>query len=406
MRVNSLYLFVLASFLSAASLFVGCDKSLGFHNEPPEISSIIRSSCYVGTEGFLELECVAEDPDEDAISVRWSTTAGGFFPSSGEGASVIWETPGEPGTYTVTAIVTDDIDESSMDIEIEVGQEIDIAPSGNTVLSNDIPYYVISAAAMVIVLEGATVTVESGVTVVVNYREGGLSVRGSIEINGTEEDPVYFKPNICPGEEGIWTGIAFTGANSTGSLRNVNIAMASDAISVVGGGTVSIDSCFIHDGAGTAVFTDHSVISINESRVSDNSSGIHTVTSDVEITGCEIRDNSAYGIWLAENESGGEDPREVTIEGCEVATNYYDGIIISWRALPVINYNAIHHNGMYSGGYDIRLSDYREDAEIDARHNYWGVTTENEIQAVIFDSEDFGLPHAYVDFSDWLMSQP
>ena len=106
------------------------------------------------------------------------------------------------------------------------------------------------------VLEDATVTVESGVTVVVNLREGGLSVRGSLEINGTEEDPVYFKPNICPGEDGIWTGIAFTGTNSTGTLKNVNIAMASDAISVAGGAIVSIDSCFIHDGAGTAVFAD------------------------------------------------------------------------------------------------------------------------------------------------------
>ncbi|MBN2184446.1 MAG: right-handed parallel beta-helix repeat-containing protein [Candidatus Krumholzibacteriota bacterium] len=407
MRANSNFSSVLSVLLPAVLIFTGCDKSLGFHNKAPVISSISKSACYVGTNGVLDLVCDAQDPDEDPILVRWSASGGEFIPAAAEGEMVSWRPPPQPGTYTVTATVSDDIDESSMSIEIDVGKELTVE-IGNTVLANDVLFYVISASGLVPVLEGATLTIEAGVTVVVNQRGGGLSVRGELEINGRSEDPVYFKPNVCPGENGVWEGLVFTGENASGSMTNVNISMAVGAVSVSGGAVVSVDSCFIHDGAGIGITAENSTISIYECRVSDNSGGIHVVDSDADIIDCQIRDNGAYGIWLEENESETKEARDVTVEGCDIATNYNDGIIISWRGLPVINYNSILHNGTFSGGYDLRLYQYFNTAGVDARYNYWGVITEDEIREVIFDGSNYlpPAPSIYVDFSGYLDSQP
>ena len=408
MRVNSCVLSVLAVFLLAVSFAAGCDKSLGFNNTPPEISSISRDLCYVGTNGILDLTCNAQDPDEDPFSIRWEASDGGFFPATAEGELISWIPPEQPGTYTVTATVSDEIDESSRSIEIEVGEELS-AVFGNTSVTDNGSFYVIDTPAAIQVVEGANLTIGSGVTIVINERGGGLNVRGYMEINGTEDDPVYFKPNICLGENGVWEGIAFTGPAASGSMTHVNITMASDAVSAAGGAVLELDSCFIHDGAGIGINIENSTVSIYECRILDNSSGIHIVDSDAEITDCEIRDNGIYGIWLEENETETlEDSCDVTVEGCNIAANYNNGIVISWRGLPSINYNSIQHNGTYSGGYDMKMLQYFNDAGVNARYNYWGVTTDEEIRDVIFDGSDYypSRPDIYVDFSGWLMSPP
>ena len=189
-------------------------------------------------------------------------------------------------------------------------------------------------------------------------------------------------------------------------MTHVNITMASEAVSAAGGAVLEIDSCFIHDGAGIGINIENSTVSIYECKISDNSSGIHIADSDAEITDCEIRDNGIYGILLEENESGTEEPYDVTVEGCNIAANYNNGIVISWRGNPAINYNSIQYNGTDSGGYDMKMLQYFNDAGVNARYNYWGVTSDAEIRDVIFDGSDYSQPQIYVDFSGWLMSPP
>ncbi len=407
MRVNSYVFTMLVIFLLATPFVAGCDKSLDFNNKAPEISSISKSACYVSTHGDVGLTCNVQDPDDDPISTQWSAAYGNFVPESGEGESIFWAPPQQPGTYTVTATVSDKIDESSKSIEIEVGEELTVGV-GNTVVSGDGSFYVISAPQAIQVDVGANLTINSGVTIVVNVADGGLDVRGYMEINGTEDAPVYFKPNICPGETGVWEGIAFTGQYAVGSMTHTNITMAIEGVGVADGAEVTIDSCFIHDGVGIGINVENSKAHIHESRISDNGSGIHVLDSGAEVTDCEIRDNSQYGIWLEENQSGFGESFDVTIEGCAIAANDGDGVIISWRGLPTINYNSIQFNGVASGGYDLKLFQYFDSSGVNAKHNYWGVTEEDDIREVIFDGADYlpPAPNIYVDFSDWLRSQP
>ncbi|MBN2070790.1 MAG: right-handed parallel beta-helix repeat-containing protein [Candidatus Krumholzibacteriota bacterium] len=407
MQVKSYCFIVLGVFTLSVATFSSCDQSLGFHNKPPDDPKISIGKCFVGAGGDVELYCSAPDPDDDPVTVLWEAEYGEFYPESGEGFSVVWIAPDEPGIYTVKVTATDRLDESTSSAEIEVGEALPVI-SGITELSDNGSFYMIDSPQPVFVGSSATLRIHAGVTVVIDQEEGGLNVFGRLEVVGTAGSPVIFKPNICPGEDGVWRGILFDGPDASGSILNANITMAVRGISVEDGANVVLDSIFVHDGVGIGVNVEESEISVEDCRVSDNAGGIHILDADAEITNCEIRDNSGYGIWIEIDEDGSGDIYDVAIEGCTIATNVGDGIKISYYALPVINYNSIYLNDKASGGYDIMLFQYFNDSGIDARYNFWGVTNESDIQERIYDGFDFlpPQPDIYVDYSGWLMSQP
>ena len=74
-------------------------------NQPPVISSLTPAQSQVYPLSIIEIQCVASDPDDDAISYAWSTTGGKF---TGTGPTVSWIAPEYYGTYEVTVTVQDD----------------------------------------------------------------------------------------------------------------------------------------------------------------------------------------------------------------------------------------------------------------------------------------------------------
>ncbi len=74
-------------------------------NQPPVISSLTPAQSQVYPLSIIEIQCVASDPDGDAISYAWSTTGGKF---TGTGPTVSWIAPEYYGTYEVTVTVQDD----------------------------------------------------------------------------------------------------------------------------------------------------------------------------------------------------------------------------------------------------------------------------------------------------------
>lgn len=74
-------------------------------NQPPVISSLTPAQSQVYPLSIIEIQCVASDPDGDAISYAWSTTGGKF---TGTGPTVSWIAPEHYGTYEVTVTVQDD----------------------------------------------------------------------------------------------------------------------------------------------------------------------------------------------------------------------------------------------------------------------------------------------------------
>jgi PKD repeat protein len=57
------------------------------------------------TESFYEIMIVVSDPNNDLHQFNFSITGGNLKNQSAN--VILWETPADPGVYTVTATVTD-----------------------------------------------------------------------------------------------------------------------------------------------------------------------------------------------------------------------------------------------------------------------------------------------------------
>jgi hypothetical protein len=73
-------------------------------NRPPLIESLSASPSVIGQAETTVIECVASDPDGDALSYQWSAERGRI---SGQGPSVTWTSPDACADYIVTVTVTD-----------------------------------------------------------------------------------------------------------------------------------------------------------------------------------------------------------------------------------------------------------------------------------------------------------
>jgi len=85
----------------------GLPATPGPANGAPTVSSLTAVSTTVAAGGLTSLTVSASDPDGDALSYVWSSTAGTL---SGTGTSVYWLAPSTPGVYTVSCVVSDGTD--------------------------------------------------------------------------------------------------------------------------------------------------------------------------------------------------------------------------------------------------------------------------------------------------------
>ena len=73
-------------------------------NRPPVISNLTADELHIVPSGSCGISCVVSDPDGDALSYTWSTTAGLV---SGNGDTARWKAPQVSGNYDVTVVVED-----------------------------------------------------------------------------------------------------------------------------------------------------------------------------------------------------------------------------------------------------------------------------------------------------------
>ncbi len=73
-------------------------------NRAPLIASMTLSASTIAAGGVSRVSVGASDPDGDALSYVWTSTAGTL---SGSGASVYWQAPAAPGVYALTCAVSD-----------------------------------------------------------------------------------------------------------------------------------------------------------------------------------------------------------------------------------------------------------------------------------------------------------
>lgn len=98
-----------------STLVLACSFST---NLPPKISNLKADTLYVYPTGTVDLQCMASDPDGDALNFKWSSTDGIF---TGYGPAVIWKAPNAYGKFHIMVIVEDSKGGSSKEtLSVEV----------------------------------------------------------------------------------------------------------------------------------------------------------------------------------------------------------------------------------------------------------------------------------------------
>ncbi|MBA7502990.1 hypothetical protein ES706_01596 [subsurface metagenome] len=73
-------------------------------NHLPVITGLVASEEKVLPLGSCQLECDAEDADNDPLTYKWEVEGGNI---TGEGSIVNWTAPEQPGSYNITVLVED-----------------------------------------------------------------------------------------------------------------------------------------------------------------------------------------------------------------------------------------------------------------------------------------------------------
>ena len=400
MRPKPIVYTLLAFFSTITAVISGCDDSLSFANEPPGGLEITRNRCYLGPRDVVSLTGQATDADGDEISYSWTAESGTLSPADGKGQFVTWQAPAVHGTYVVRLKVTDGIDDVSKSVDIDVGRNIDMYPGFNVITETDYAYIVPGALPFGIPTH-MTLRIEAGVKVVFSEGTGGFTVEGGLVINGTEENRVLLASSACPGESRVWKGIVFRGDEATGDLNYTTISSTADGLTVENAAVVTADNIIVDQasGEGIAVITGGS-LTLSNSRVWDNGAGIYVANGKLLLQNSSIKDNGNFGISMIW--TGG--PFDVTITSCVIATNVMDGIVLGEMANPSVNNCSMFWNG--SGRPEHRAlclsPGYSNQNTIDMTGNYWGVTTEIEIEQLIIMNG----AEVTVDYSGWLEEPP
>jgi hypothetical protein len=73
-------------------------------NHPPTIQEIQTASTTIEVWDSMSITCQASDPDQDVLTYDWEASGGSI---GGEGDSVVYYAPGDPGTQAITVTVRD-----------------------------------------------------------------------------------------------------------------------------------------------------------------------------------------------------------------------------------------------------------------------------------------------------------
>jgi hypothetical protein len=74
-------------------------------NYPPAITSLEAEREVIPPSECCQIKCVASDPEAGELNYEWSVMGGTI---SGNGSSVTWTAPDEPGKYTISVSVIDE----------------------------------------------------------------------------------------------------------------------------------------------------------------------------------------------------------------------------------------------------------------------------------------------------------
>ncbi|RJR30354.1 MAG: right-handed parallel beta-helix repeat-containing protein [Candidatus Latescibacterota bacterium] len=406
MSHKSLYYLALCALCTALPGVFGCEDTVKYLNEAPSELKITAEKCFVAGSAIVRLVGTATDADGDSLTFRW-TASSGSFPAGAANDTVYWKAPSAPGAATITMSVTDEIDTRSLQQTITVCELLPAQVIVSRTIANAGHIYITRGDAPMRVAGGVTLTIEPGVTIVMDRTLGGIESYGRIVAAGTPSQKIFLRGNTCSSETAMWTGIYLIDATGEGIFRNCEITAGMDGVTARDGATLDIKDCQIYNHYDFGVNVLYgATATIRNCSIWDNGDGIYVDDASAEIRRCSIRYSDGDGLLFAAS----QDAVQASIESCVVANNYKNGFVIADRAAPAIHYCSIFANSEAGEGtYAVRLSANASPEPIRAENNYWGLgnDTEEEIAAIIYDAVDNpGAIFAYVSFIPWLVEAP
>lgn len=97
-----------------------CKSPTESQNHAPVIIEIIKDLSEVPTNRWVTLTAIATDKDGDSLTYYWNASAGRIDAYETTENPTRWESPSEPGEYTVTCTVSDGKETNSKSISITV----------------------------------------------------------------------------------------------------------------------------------------------------------------------------------------------------------------------------------------------------------------------------------------------
>jgi len=223
-----------------------------------------------------------------------------------------------------------------------------------------------------IVPEGIMLTIEEGVEVRILRNWGIIVDDGTLQVLGTQANPVRFIPD----QDRYWNGIEILNANSDSYINYAKVFEAEIGVRLENCQSVLIKNSSFTDCRNVGMqFKNCSYCSIDSCRVGNNFNGIEIladasgVSSYNTISNC-IVNNQNHNIRISKKESSIYSNNSIT---SNVIESGFNGIWIKNTGEPInlkntIKHNIITNNGNSNGGYGIYLG---HDSTIVANNIFW-----------------------------------
>lgn len=262
----------------------------------------------------------------------------------------------------------------------------------------------------VIIGSNDAVSVGEGTTFRFHGPRAKLVIEGEFRVNGTSAAPVAFTSvNVWP-KKGDWGGIVVSDPGAA-YLDYVDVEYAVSGIAVEGGWLVLSNSLLTNQSMNALTFTTGGggVVSNNTfDNINRSGNGIllQDATQSIKgyslaITGNDIQ-NFFTGIGVEANSS----PQ---VQGANLITNNWYGVrimgnnAVADNPSPVINGNSIYGNNSYN--YFANSFGNAAAVILDATGNWWGTDVTADIEASIYDHNDY-YSAPVVDIAPFLLTAP
>jgi RHS repeat-associated protein len=254
--------------------------------------------------------------------------------------------------------------------------------------------------ATVTVSSGVTLTIEAGVTVEFNPKHetlsGSLSVSGTIKANGTSASPIVFTSALAAvglGAPGQYEGVKVSSGNASSQFSYSHFLFGGigsggcysyGALTVAGKSTVAVEHSVFEQNAWSGIEVgEGGTANVSYSTIAHNCIGLtanngvlnvsHSTMSDNNLPSGFGADYKDDGVFLTGLKSGSSFTDDTIRGNSHAGVWVFDSCEKEASAYPHGEYNNIYENNLtHQGGSQLSTLNKCKALPVNWSHNYWG----------------------------------